>query len=125
MSVIDRTFNGSIISQEIQSNNNIQVYILGKAHWLAAHEITYLEGDGNYTYIYTRRGKRYLVSKNMKTIQETLNAGFLRVHKSYTINPYHLVARLQSDMLLLSCGKEIPIARRRIRETHEMLAGHN
>ena len=101
----------------------IPVFTYKKVIWLEAHEITYLEGEGNYTYIHTKQGKKHLVSKNLKTIDEILDAGFLRVHKSYMVNPYHLVSRLTNDVLLMSCGKQIPIARRRIRETQELLAG--
>ena len=101
--------------------NSITVYMPGRTLSVLAYDITHLEGEGNYTFVCTRGGKRYLVSKNLKVVQEMLDANFLRIHKSYMINPYHVVDRL-SDSIQLSCGKVIPIARRRCRETHETLA---
>jgi two-component system LytT family response regulator len=104
------------------ATNLVAVHIPGKVLWLAAHEITHLEGEGNYTYIYTRQGKKYLVSKTLKNVQEILCADFLRVHKSFVINPEYITARLDADMLLMSCGQKVPIARRRIREVQEKIA---
>ena len=103
--------------------NIVTVHLGNKVLLLEAKDITYLQGDGNYTFVYTTQGKRYLVSKTMKTISAMLNAGFLRIHKSHTINPGHLVARIGSDRVLLRCGQELPIARRRIVEIQEILAG--
>lgn len=80
-----------------------------------------MQGDGNYTFVYTNQGKRYLISKTMKTLVTMLEAGFLRVHKSYTVNPDHVVSLLEPDKLLMSSGLKIPIARRRIRETTQHL----
>jgi len=104
--------------------NVVTVHLGSKILLLAANEITYLQGDGNYTFVHTTNGKRYLVSKTMKTIDAVLNGGFLRIHKSHTINPGHLVSRLQSDQVLLSCGTQLPIARRRIAEINEKLANN-
>ena len=106
---------------EEKNTNSFPVHLLGRILWVQAHEISYLQGEGNYTFICTKSGKRYLVSKNLKTVQETLDADFVRVHKSYMVNPNHVTARL-FESIQMSCGKSIPIARRRIRETHEMFA---
>ncbi|WP_138478864.1 LytR/AlgR family response regulator transcription factor [Dyadobacter bucti] len=105
-----------------ESARHIAVHISGQVLWLAACEITHLRGEGNYTYVYTRQGKKYLVSKTMKNVQEALRADFMRVHKSYIVNPEFVTARLDADLLLLSCGHKVPIARRRIREIGELLA---
>jgi len=104
-------------------NNSFPVFLYGKVLWLQTNDITYLEGEGNYTFIHTLSSKKYLVSKNLKTVQGILNAGFLRVHKSYMINPEHVASRPEEDLIELSCGKRISIARKRMRETQEMLAG--
>jgi two-component system LytT family response regulator len=117
---LNHSFDGLLASKK---RNPLTVHLGCKVLLLEAHEITYLQGDGNYTYVYTAQGKRYLVSKTMKAILNILNAGFLRIHKSYTINPIHLVARIETDRVLLSGGKQLPIARRRIVEMQEQMAG--
>ena len=117
------TFQSLIRPTRQKRKNVVTVHLGSKVLLLEAKEITYLQGDGNYTFVHTTTGKRYLVSKTMKTIEALLNAGFLRIHKSHTINPDHLVARIESDRVMLSCGQQLPIARRRIAEIHEILAG--
>ena len=97
----------------------ITVYKFGKPFLIKANDITYLEGVGNYTFVYTRDEKN-LVSKCLKEVQDELNSDFLRIHKSYSINARHIASRWP-EYIHLSCGKVIPIARRRIRETHEIL----
>jgi two-component system LytT family response regulator len=106
----------------LKHKNVLTVHLGCNVLRLNAHDIVYLQGDGNYTYVYTVQGKRYLLSKTMKVIQTVLNAGFLRIHKSYTINPVHLVARIKADRVLLSSGQQLPIARRRIIEMHEIMS---
>lgn len=107
----------------IENANLIAVYIQGKILWVSAREITHLEGEGNYTYIHTRQGKKYLVSKTLKVVMEILNVNFIRIHKSYIVNPMYVAAQIEPDTLLLSCGRKVPIARRRMREIQEMVSG--
>ncbi|MCF2443675.1 LytTR family transcriptional regulator [Dyadobacter sp. CY345] len=117
------TFQNLIHPRRKKRRNIVTVHLGNKVLLLEAKEITYLQGDGNYTFVHTTTGKRYLVSKTMKTISALLNAKFLRIHKSHTINPEHLVARIDAGTVLLSCGQQLPIARRRIPEIQEILAG--
>lgn len=92
----------------LPKSNSIPVYILGRVLLVKSCEITHLEGEGNYTFVCTLTGKRHLVSKNLKTVEELLGANFVPVHKSYMINPKHIRARL-SDNIQLSCGKHIMV----------------
>lgn len=101
---------------------NILVLSRGKTFLIEAQDITHLKAEGNYTFVYTRQGKEYVVSKTIKTVHGKLSDRFLRVHKSYIINPDNVISWLEPSILLLNCGKEIPVARRRIRETEELLA---
>lgn len=49
--------------------------------------INYLEGDGNYTKIYTLDGDAYHTPKTLKTYEDILpKILFYRIHKSYLIN---------------------------------------
>jgi len=104
---------------EVKNVHAITVYKFGKAISVKSSDITCLEGVGNYTFVYTRHEK-HLVSKCLKEVQDELSSDFLRIHKSYSINARHIASRWP-DYIHLSCGKVIPIARRRIRETHEIL----
>lgn len=111
------------VSQQLTKTNpdHIAVYHYGKILWLQTSEITHLRGEGNYTYITMRSGTRYLICKTLKIVQETAQRNFLRVHKSFVINPEHIMIRLEADVLLMKCGTKVPIARRRIREMDTLL----
>ena len=108
------------IVNEFKSPNSLLVYNLGKALSIQIKDITHLEGVGNYTFVCTKHGK-YLLSKCLKTVQGRLNNNFVRIHKSYVVNQQHIKS-MWVDNIQLDCGKRIPIARRRIRETHEILS---
>ncbi|KQS33421.1 LytTR family DNA-binding domain-containing protein [Dyadobacter sp. Leaf189] len=115
--ISERTYN--------DSRNSISVQSMGRTIFLTPDVITFLEGEGNYTFIYTNTGKKYLVSKTLKSLAEQLNANFMRVHKSYLVNSDYIVERLEDDrMLKLSCGKEVAVSRRKIKEVSGIL-NHN
>jgi two-component system LytT family response regulator len=119
--LLTHSFEERVKSAIKKQKNILSVHLGCKILLLDAQEILYLQGDGNYTYVYTVQGERYLIAKTMKAIQNILNVNFLRIHKSYTINPIHLIARIGQDRVLLSNGKQLPIARRRIMEMQEMM----
>ena len=99
------------------SKASISVQSMGRTVFLTPDVIIFLEGEGNYTYIYTNTGKKYLVSRTLKSLAEQLNPNFMRVHKSYLVNVDYVVERLEDDRLLkLSCGKEVVVSRRKIKE---------
>ncbi|TDE18739.1 LytTR family transcriptional regulator [Dyadobacter psychrotolerans] len=90
---------------------------MGRTIFLSPDTITFMEGEGNYTFIYTANGKKYLVSKTLKSLACNLNENFLRVHKSYLVNTDYVVERIEDDrMLRMSCGKEVSVSRRKIKE---------
>lgn len=103
-------------------NTHISVQSMGRTLSITADSITFLEGEGNYTFIYTNTGKRYLVSKTLKSLAEHLNPNFIRVHKSYLVNSDYVVERMEDDrMLKMACGKEVVVSRRKIKEISGIL----
>ncbi len=104
------------------ATREIAVHLTGKTLLLKPEDITCLEGEGNYSFIHTCRGKRYLVSRTLKSLTEHLNGSFLRVHKSFIINTNFIVERLDDDReLRMSCGKKARVSRRKIKEIIEIL----
>ncbi len=100
----------------------VSVQSMGRTIFLSTDTITLLEGDGNYTYIYTLAGKKYLVSKTLKSLAANLEANFIRVHKSFLVNTNYVVERVEDDRLLrMSCGKEVSVSRRKIKEITDIL----
>ncbi|GAA4431818.1 hypothetical protein GCM10023091_03130 [Ravibacter arvi] len=84
-----------------------------------------MEGEGNYTYIYTYSGKKYLVPKTIKNLHTHLNNDddFIRVHKSYLINTNHIVDYTDVDRTIkMAGGKEVYISRRKSKEINRKLS---
>lgn len=81
-------------------------------------EIVHLEASDNYTMIYMTENRKFLSCKNIKVYEESLNKGsFFRVHKSHIINiANHLkgFTRSEGNIAILSNGKQIPVARRKL-----------
>ena len=82
------------------------------------NQITCLEGEGNYTFLCTSDGKRYLVSKTLKSYEDILERCFVRIHKSSIINVNYLkeIGKNPDRFVRLKCGKEVPISRRKVKE---------
>ena len=77
------------------------------------NSILYCKADDNYTEIYLQNGKKKLVSKTLKYIEESLkDANFARVHKSYLVNVNEVVKYVKGKggSVVLSNGKEIMVS---------------
>ena len=73
-------------------------------------DIMYLEANDNYCFVHTP-SKKFLLSQTLKTIQERMTAfGFMRVHRSFVINPEWI--EKFSELNVTINGKEIPISRK-------------
>lgn len=82
--------------------------------------IVRLKGDSNYSHIFLKNGKKKLVSKTLAYLEELLDDnGFYRCHRSHLINGAHILANTKRDLISLSDGSEVPIARRKKTEFKE------
>lgn len=80
---------------------------------LPLKQITHIEGERNYSFIYLSNGSRELSSKNLAYFEDILiDKNFFRSHRSYLVNRYHINA-LKTDRFVLKNGVEIPISRRK------------
>ncbi|CAG5005177.1 hypothetical protein DYBT9275_03530 [Dyadobacter sp. CECT 9275] len=120
------TRSGQVDTPVTKTSALISVQSMGRTIFLTPDVITFLEGEGNYTFIYTNNGKKYLVSKTLKSLSEHLNDNFIRVHKSYLVNSEYVVARMDDDRLLkMACGKEVMVSRRKTKEIAGILDHHS
>jgi two-component system, LytTR family, response regulator len=102
-----------------RDNQRIVLPYLNRTVSVAVDDLVCLQGEGNYTFLISRDGKRYLVSKTLKEFELTLNATqFIRVHKSHIVNlAYVRYSRLFDDRALqMANGQQVPISRRRAKE---------
>jgi two-component system, LytTR family, response regulator len=98
---------------------------LNRTVMISVDDITCLQGEGNYTFLFTRDRKKYLISKTLKEFERTLdNDVFLRVHKSYIVNlGYVRRGGAGNDRTLrMADGREVAVSRRRMKDIYDRLS---
>jgi len=78
-------------------------------------DIVACKADGNYTTLLLQDGKRHIISKKLKDIEEKLSKVFFRIHHSHMVNLQHLVSMKNGNDLkvILSEGSELEVSKRR------------
>ena len=79
-------------------------------------EIICLNSDGSYTEVILTDGSRLVVSKSLKDIDDMLcDFGFIRIHKSHTININHLVRFIKADggSVIMKNGVQLSVSQRK------------
>jgi two-component system, LytTR family, response regulator len=106
-------------SQNLQAAHPAQlsVHFMGRTLTICAEQITFLEGDGNYTYVYTCAGRKYLICKTLKWLACKLDSNFIRVHKSFLVNAAYVIGYADEGRALkMRCGNEAAVSRRKTKE---------
>lgn len=117
------------VLKENLSVNKLQKIALPMADslvFIQLEDIYYFEADGSYTHVITKNGKT-LVSKKIKEFDELLSndSRFYRIHRSYLINTQHILRYNKKDgaMIEFDNGTSAPIAREKVKEFDEFIAG--
>ncbi|MDG4945250.1 LytTR family DNA-binding domain-containing protein [Weeksellaceae bacterium KMM 9713] len=104
----------SHLKREGFMKSKISVPVAGGYRYLEVDNIIYCQSQSNYTNIFLLNGKSLLISKTLKTINELLKPFyFIRVHKSYLINPNFLVQYSRSDggYVVMKNQTQIPVSK--------------
>ncbi|QJW89525.1 LytTR family transcriptional regulator [Spirosoma taeanense] len=108
-----------------RGTSRIALPYLNRTIFISVDDVLCLQGEGNYTFLYTRDRKRYLVSKTLKEFEKTLDSTlFLRIHKSYIINLAYVQRGVYNKerQVRLADGREVAISRRRMKDISCQLA---
>jgi len=92
--------------------------------FVSTEEILYCQAESNYTYVVLKGGKKILVSKVLKDIDETLSGNdFFRIHNSYLINLNHIAkfVRGEGGYVIMSDNSMVDVARRKKEEFMQVL----
>lgn len=76
---------------------------------LNLRELVYLKANGKYTELHFSFGKRLVRLPLSSFIKENNSHSFLRVHKTYAVNPVHITAFAVDELFM--GGNKIPIGR--------------
>jgi DNA-binding LytR/AlgR family response regulator len=87
------------------------------------NNVILLKSDTNYTTFHLYQGKAKVVAHTMKYFEEILQShGFLRVHRSFIINPFYVKEYNSVDeVLMMTNGHIANISRRRKRNLKELM----
>jgi two-component system LytT family response regulator len=109
-----------LISQELQIKSTqyekIPLAVRDGYVFQPVKDIVRCQADGNYTFIYTKDGTRFLQAQTLKEIERFLpEEEFIRVHQSHLVNIscINRYMRNGGHTLIMSDQSEIPISRNR------------
>ena len=109
---------------DFNRSKRVPLPLLNKVVMVELKNIVYCKADGNYTHVFMQDGKKYLLSKTIKTFFDSANSDlFLRVHKSYMVNTNYIAEYTRGDggELLMSNKHYIPVSRRHKEELLRLL----
>jgi DNA-binding LytR/AlgR family response regulator len=74
-----------------------------------------LKGEVNYTTLFMEDGQKKTIPHTLKFFETFLEThGFLRVHRSFMVNPNHIKSYSEEhDVLMMTNGEKANISRRR------------
>lgn len=74
-------------------------------------EICYLEANGHHIQVHNTKGAPFMVSSTFSREEERfLSHGFIKVHRSYLVNPHH-IRRIEGRDIIMESGNRIPISK--------------
>jgi two-component system LytT family response regulator len=87
----------------------------GKLIFLDIDEVLFVESDGNYSTIITTDGKKILITKKLKEVNDLLPEHyFFRIHNSYIINLNKIREFIKNEgYVIMESNHKIPVARQR------------
>ena len=115
----------AINSLELKSNV-IKLHYLNCLVTIPINKIVRLEGDCNYTVIYTQNNK-YISARTLKHFEGILDKNiFVRVHKSHLINMQFMKeVRPSNSEIKFDEGKPIEVSRRKLKEVVRKFETYN
>lgn len=93
--------------------------------FIQTSSIAYCKAESNYTFVVLADGKKILVAKTLKEINETLTGrDFFRIHNSFLVNINHIQKFVKGDggYVVMPDKTEITVSRSRKDEFFQMFA---
>lgn len=94
--------------------NKIAVPVTEGYEFIETNEILYCQSQNNYTLLFTVDNRKLVLSKTLKEFEKLLDKYFfIRIHKSYLINPNYMKKYYRNDggYLVMQDGKSIPVSK--------------
>lgn len=115
-----------VLTKIMPANENAKVSfpLSGKTIFIKPSEIIYCKADGNYSNIYLKGGKKEMISKKLKEIEEMIHhSRFYRVHNSYLVNLDYIKEYVKNEghHIVLDDDTSVPVARSKKESLLELL----
>lgn len=94
--------------------NKIAVPVLEGYEFIETNDILYCQSQNNYTFLYLKNARKLILSKTLKEFEKLLEKYFfIRVHKSYLINPNYMKKYYRNDggYIVMQDEKTIPVSK--------------
>ncbi len=104
------------IKQPLNPINKMALPTMEGLQMISIEAIINCESDDNYTRIILKGGKKLLVTRSLKEIEESLEQhSFLRVHRSYLVNLNEIERYLKGEggYLIMTDGSTVDVSRSR------------
>lgn len=104
------------IRQPLNPVSKIALPTMEGLQMISIETIINCESDDNYTRIILKGGKKLLVTRSLKEIEESLEQhSFLRVHRSYLVNLNEIEKYIKGEggYLIMSDGSSVDVSRSR------------
>lgn len=104
----------SYLKREGILKNKIAVPVFEGFEFIETNDILYCQSQNNYTLLFTVNNRKLVLSKTLKEFEKLLEKYFfIRVHKSYLINPNYMKKYYRNDggYLIMHDGKTIPVSK--------------
>lgn len=111
-------------SHQDESSGKIALATKESIEFVSPEEIIICNSDSNYTMVYLTGGRKKLISKTLKEVEQWLEPyKFYRVHISYLVNLKHIKEYIRADggYLKVTEGHTLPVARNRKEELLKLL----
>ena len=94
--------------------NKIAVPVSEGFEFIETNDILYCQSQNNYTLLFTINNRKLVLSKTLKEFEKLLEKYFfIRIHKSYLINPNYMKKYYRNDggYLVMQDEKTIPVSK--------------
>ncbi|PKD20850.1 LytR family transcriptional regulator [Salegentibacter salinarum] len=94
--------------------NKIALPVADGYEFIETNEILYAQSQNNYTQLFLSDKRNLVLSKTLKEFEKLLDKYFfIRIHKSYLINPNYMKKYYKNDggYLVMQDGKTIPVSK--------------
>ncbi|PLW92422.1 MAG: DNA-binding response regulator [Marinilabiliales bacterium] len=112
------------LSNKNKEPQKIVLHTFEGMHVINTEDIIRCQSDDCYTNFHLADGKKIIVSKTLKEIEEQLKGkDFIRPHKSHLININNIKTFVRNDggYIIMKDGSEIPVSRRKKESVIQML----